>query len=167
DAGVSFKFGSDDPDSEIRVAFDSPGNWSYVGTDALVIPKKEPTMNLTSADEFWKSGNKVYFRKVVLTEFGHALGLVNEMMNPNAKISWNVENIMKKYPEWSEEMIRSNFLQTYEVVDYRIFDPKSVMMGQIPKEFVKSMDPNFAGYEGGDTLSDSDKEFIKRLYPKQ
>ena len=36
-AHVSFVFG-DDPDAEIRITFGEPVLWSYVGTDALLVP---------------------------------------------------------------------------------------------------------------------------------
>ena len=42
---------SNDPDAEIRVAFDpSDGAWSYLGTDCSRIPRNQPTMNLGFQD---------------------------------------------------------------------------------------------------------------------
>ena len=43
-ANVTLQFG-DDPDAEIRISFQNQGSWSYIGTDALVIPKSQPPMN--------------------------------------------------------------------------------------------------------------------------
>ena len=32
-------------DTELRIAFEPDGSWSYIGRDALEIPQNEPTMN--------------------------------------------------------------------------------------------------------------------------
>ncbi|MEZ4614045.1 MAG: hypothetical protein R2867_00825 [Caldilineaceae bacterium] len=66
-ANIKFAFGND-PDAEIRISFLQPGSWSYIGTDALSIPKDQPTMNFgwlkqaTPNDEY---------SCVVTHEFGH------------------------------------------------------------------------------------------------
>ncbi|MBV7329657.1 hypothetical protein KFU94_15715 [Chloroflexi bacterium TSY] len=36
---------SHDDNAEIRISFQSAGSWSYIGTDALVVPTDRPTMN--------------------------------------------------------------------------------------------------------------------------
>ena len=43
-ANIKFEFGND-PNAEIRISFKQAGSWSYIGTDALAIPKDKPTMN--------------------------------------------------------------------------------------------------------------------------
>ena len=60
----------DDGAGEIRISFEQPGSWSYIGTDALSIPDAYPTMNLG-----WLTINSkdAEIGRVVLHEFGHAL----------------------------------------------------------------------------------------------
>src|SRR6476660_1865591 len=74
-------------DADVRVAFvQGNGSWSYIGTYCKNIPQKQPTMNygwLTDAspdDEI---------QRVVLHEFGHAIGLIHEHQNPKHAIKWN------------------------------------------------------------------------------
>ncbi len=77
-ANIHFAF-DDAPNSEIRISFLQPGSWSYMGTDALLIPPNQPTMNygwLTPT-----TGDEEYSR-VVLHEFGHAIGCIHEHQNP-------------------------------------------------------------------------------------
>jgi len=72
-SNISFEFGSD-PDAEIRISFLKSGHWSALGTDALVesyFPKGEPTMNF---EGFSPTTPDEEYQRVVLHEFGHALG---------------------------------------------------------------------------------------------
>ena len=43
-ANIKLEF-DNSPDAEIRIAFQRDGSWSYIGTDDLVIPKNQATMN--------------------------------------------------------------------------------------------------------------------------
>ena len=43
-ANIHFAF-DDAPNAEIRISFLQPGSWSYIGTDCLMIPPNQPTMN--------------------------------------------------------------------------------------------------------------------------
>ena len=71
-ANLTFEF-NNAPDAEIRVTFDpSDGAWSYVGTDCRSIPSNEATMNLGFLD----GGTPAH-------EFGHAIGLGHEHLNPD------------------------------------------------------------------------------------
>jgi hypothetical protein len=71
------------PNTDIRISFKYEGSWSVIGTTAKNIPKNQPTMNFgwltagVSEDEA---------RRVILHEFGHALGLIHEHQNPIAAI---------------------------------------------------------------------------------
>jgi len=73
-ANVGFQFG-DDPDAEIRVTFGEPVLWSYVGTDALLVPADQPTMCLGVLTPL--SDDRT-IRACTLHAFGHVLGLTHE-----------------------------------------------------------------------------------------
>lgn len=146
-------------DTDVRIAFDpTAGSWSFVGTDALAVSKKEPTMNLG-----WVQ------RENILHEFGHLLGLIEEHQNPKADIKWNVQAIKKALQGppnfWSNEQIQEKVFKKIpqdQVGEYREFDPKSIMTFSFPPEQTGGM------MIGGATdLSESDRRLVQRLYPQK
>ena len=160
-ANLRFVF-CDSCDAEIRVGFSDPGSWSYVGSDALGIPPDEPTVNfgwLTSSTPENEA------RRIVLHEFGHVLGLVEEHTNPNAVIPWDTGAVYRYYTGtqgWTRDQVQNLIFRHQRLGAYRPFDPKSVMMFPIP-----------SGLTGGrlvvgsnDSLSASDKALAAQLYPR-
>src|SRR5262245_62976665 len=83
-ANIAFQF-VNDPSAEIRIAFKDDGSWSYLGTDALTIPKKEHTMNFGWLED---NTDAAEYSRVVKHEFGHALGCIHEHQHPQAGIPW-------------------------------------------------------------------------------
>ncbi|HKO98688.1 MAG TPA: hypothetical protein VJU86_16940 [Pyrinomonadaceae bacterium] len=167
--GANIKFVFDNsPDAEIRIKFDqNDGSWSFGGTDALAIPKAEPSMNLGFASNTNINGDD--FRQTVLVNFGYMLGLINEHQNPNANIPWNKKAVYTSFmgpPNyWSRDVVDSQVFRTYRG-DYREFDRRSIMMRMtIPKNFL--LGDTFAPIlELATVLSESDKKLIRDLYPR-
>ncbi len=164
-ANLKLDFGND-PQAEIRVSFQQPGSWSYIGTDALdskLLPD-QPTLNLG-----WltKATRNDEVARVVLHEFGHALGLIHEHQNPAATIPWNKAAVYDFYQGspnfWTPEQVDSNLLQVYDKNETKFseFDPHSIMLYPIPKQFTTD------GFEVGwnSTLSALDKQYIQAWYP--
>ncbi|ASA23341.1 peptidase M12 [Paenibacillus donghaensis] len=164
-ANIRFHF-VNDPTAEIRIAFDpEAGSWSYLGTDCLSIAPHEPTMNYgwfdqgTSDDEF---------ARTVLHEFGHALANPHEHQTPAADIPWDVEAVKRYYrgaPNfWSDKEIYDNLFYQYLPKDtvYTAFDPKSIMVYEIPNNLT------IGDFEvkGNKELSETDKKFIAAQYPQ-
>jgi hypothetical protein len=158
-ANLKLYFGSD-PNADIRIAFNPGGSWSYIGTDCRAIPKDKPTMNygwLTPES----SDSEV--SRVVLHEFGHALGCIHEHQNPAAAIKWKKDDVYRYYAGdpnyWSKEEVDSNLFETYdkELTVHTALDANSIMMYPIPAEFTED------GFSVGlnITLSENDKEFIR------
>jgi hypothetical protein len=164
-ANVRIEFG-ESADAEVRVSFKQGGSWSYRGTDCLVVPKDQPTMNF---GWFTKQTPDDEIRAVILRQFGHALGLINEHQNPKANIPWNKEavyRILQGPPSfWDKQTVDAQWFRAYtaaELPEYRDFDPESIMMLPVPKDFT------IGGFEikRNMTLSSSDKQLIARLYPR-
>ncbi len=153
----------DDPEADIRISFLERGSWSYIGTECHQIPHGRPTMNygwLTrdiSDDEV---------SRVVLHEFGHALGCIHEHQNPVGGIKWAREVVYEYYAGppnfWSQEDVDHNVFETHskDLTVYSHLDAESIMMYPIPREFTLD---GFA-VELNATLSEMDKEFIRQQY---
>ena len=162
-ANVKFAFGPNS-NAEIRVSFKDRGSWSYIGTDALSVGKSKPTMNYgwltptTSDNEY---------SRVVLHEFGHALGCIHEHQHPEAGIPWDTETVYRYYMgppnNWTKEKVDINIFQKYSsgITNFSEFDRASIMLYAIPNSLT------VGDFEVGwnRALSATDKEFMGTMYP--
>jgi hypothetical protein len=167
-ANIAFTFG-DDADAEIRISFSAdPGSWSAIGTDALVesyFPKYQPTMNYGWLQDDTEDEE---YERVVVHEFGHALGCIHEHQNPKAKMKWNRAAVYKTFSGppnyWSKADIDSNILQKYspQGISATAFDDASIMLYQ----FDGALFTDGKGTPLNTELSEHDKQFIAQMYPK-
>jgi hypothetical protein len=168
-ANVNFSFVTD-PDAEVRISFQAdPGSWSAVGTDCLItdyFPQYQPTMNFgwlrdDTADE--------EYERVVVHEFGHALGCIHEHQSPNENLQWNVDAVVAAFSGppnyWSKDDIDHNILQKYspDGISATRFDLNSIMLYQ----FDGSLFVDGKSTPLNTHLSDQDKQMIGQMYPKQ
>lgn len=154
-----------DGDAEIRISFLDRGfSWSTVGTDALNRGRVQATMNygwLTPS-----TGEREY-RRVVLHEFGHALGMIHEHQNPAAEgeIPWDKPRVYEYYARqsWSRQDVDDNIFDVYAVdaTNFTSFDSTSIMQYAVPDELTIG---TFA-IPWNTELSATDEEFMKRQYP--
>lgn len=162
-ANISFSFG-DARDAEIRITFAASALWSYVGTDALLVPKDQPTMCLGALAP--KTGNQ-RLREVVLHEFGHALGMIHEHQNPVTGIPWDAPKAYAYFTgpayAWSQEQVDFKLFRqcSTDSTQFLMFDPRSIMRAPVPKAFT------VGGFEIGwnKALSTTDKAFAASVYP--
>lgn len=164
-ANINFEF-TDDPQAEIRISFAQTGSWSYLGTDALVIPPTQPTMNFG-----WltRSTPNEEYQRVVVHEFGHALGCIHEHQNPAGEIPWNKEAVYTFYQGppnyWTRQQVDTNLFTRYaaDITQFSEFDPHSIMLYPIPNEFT------YGDFQVGwnSALSEVDKHFAAVLYPRE
>jgi serralysin len=162
-ANLTFAFGND-PDAEIRISYSNDNrSWSYLGTDALTIPAGQETMHygwLNSATTDQE------YRRVVVHEFGHAIGMIHEQSHPEISINWDKPAVYRHYAQqgWSQAQVDSNVFFKYSklVTQFGAYDRTSIMHYPIPPEF--TTDGKAVGWNTD--LSAMDKEFIAKVYPK-
>jgi len=162
-ANLTFKF-VEGRRADIRISFDPKGgSWSYHGVQSNSFWLfGRPSMNYgwLKADTEERE-----YRRVVLHEFGHALGLVHEHLSPNATIPWDLPALFAYYERtngWSEQQTRSQVLNRLKVNRVTQFDQDSIMLYHFPAELTTDGSSTPWNTE----LSETDKSFIAQLYPK-
>lgn len=163
-ANIKFDFISDASKADIRIAFEKTGSWSYIGTDCLTVAKDACTMNFgwlttTTAEE--------EVCRVVMHEFGHALGCIHEHQHPQVGIPWNKEAVYAYYAgppnKWSRAEVDRNLFKAYAKTrtQFSEWDSKSIMAYAVPKSLTDGV------FEIGWNKypSETDIQFVGKLYP--
>ena len=172
-ANIKFKFNAG-AKAQVRISFRAdPGSWSAIGVDCLSapdFPKDHPTMNFGWLRD---DTDDTEYRRVVVHEFGHALGAVHEHQVPKGGIKWNLPAVYQYFSgppnNWSKDEIDFNIVQKYSAnqLNGTSFDPKSIMLYHFPGQFIlapKSLAK--AGTATNTDLSAGDKKFVATIYGK-
>ena len=150
--------------SDIRVSFVQNGSsWSVLGRQAKNAPESRATMNfgwLTDATPDYE------FRRTILHEFGHALGLLHEHQNPTGGIPWDEEAVYAFYLRtqgWGRRTTYTNVIARRQrnETQYSAYDPASIMHYPVDPRLTRG------NYEVGmnTAISATDARFIAQLYP--
>jgi hypothetical protein len=162
---LKFQF-TTDRDADIQITFQQgAGSWSYIGIDANTISPGEATMNFGWLDP--NTPDEEYSR-VVKHEFGHALGCIHEHQNPAGGIKWNKDAVYRDLGgppnNWDRATVDRNMFERYNknITQFTTLDPSSIMTYFLPKEWTHDQ---MSFGENIFDLSDTDKEFAKKVYP--
>lgn len=151
---------------DIRVAFTPGVSWSAIGSEAASDTRfrGRASMNLSGLEP---NGPDEEYRRVVLHEFGHALGCVHEHSSPKAGIKWNRDAAYAffggKPNYWKKAEVEANVFWRYSAgsTNSSAFDPDSIMIYAIPPSITSD---GFSVAWNTD-LSATDKAFIQKWYP--
>lgn len=161
--GVRFRVETDPNVADIRVSFMGPRQWSSLGSLSAKVDKRLPTMNLGC---FNAHSGSDYIRRVVLHEFGHALGFIHEHQSPASQIKWDKERVYLELGgppnNWDRAMVEKNLFDRYsETITNSEFDSKSIMIYPIDPSWTTDGFSTSFNME----LSDADKRMLKAMYP--
>ncbi|ODT62017.1 hypothetical protein ABS71_16340 [bacterium SCN 62-11] len=164
-SSLTFHFEKGEPDPNvtyhITVAFlVDKGYNSHVGPNSQ---RYKPSMNLSRLHK-WPTDSR-NFRRVVVHEFGHAIGMMHEHQNPNVTIPWNREQVyadMAKSPTfWTRERTFNNYFRLLASDLASPFDVLSVMLYEVRASW--TTDGSSIGYNRD--ASPNDLEWVRRAYP--
>lgn len=165
---IKFKFVASGV-AEIRISFYADaGSWSAVGRDALnqsYFPLNQPTMNYGWLRDDTEDAE---YSRVVLHEFGHALGCIHEHQAPKFDRIWNKQAVMKYFQGppnyWSPADIQSNVLEKYSPagMSFTQYDPMSIMLYAFDgRLFSDGKGPTNTNTK----VSPTDIKMMKSMYP--
>ena len=157
---IRFNFGVfANPD--ITISFQYDGSWSCIGNYSS---ENRPSMNFG-----WLYPNtpQEEYDRVVLHEFGHAIGLIHEHQNPLGNhIPWNPTKVYAYYKRppnnWDKDAVDANIFHKYDLSELNatVFDPKSIMLYAIPASLTDGKYSTKANYQ----ISPMDKQLVDSIY---
>ncbi len=145
---------------------------SELGSNAVRLTnQKQPSMHLVfNPDDANNTDDE--FRRVILHEFGHALGLIHEHARPDSKLIWDEKAVRRFYAAQSGDALDWDFLKrnvidfySEKLVDQTAFDPLSIMMYRFPKGLATFADKTPFSTDWNRELSPLDQTFIASMYP--
>jgi len=151
---------------DIRVSRGPGGYYSYLGTDIMLVPKNQNTMNL---EGFTMNTPDSEFYRVVRHEVCHSLGCPHEHMRRQlvARIDrQKAYNYFLQTQGWDRQTVDQQVLTPLEERSIRgtvEADQDSIMCYQLPGQITLDGQP----IRGGNDINEADYAFIGKIYPKQ
>lgn len=151
--------------SQVRVTFRKGGYASAVGRES----KEQTYANVASMflEGLDTLRDENEFRRIVLHEFGHALGLEHELLKSSAHIPWDSNAVYKYYSDhykWDRGKVDQNVFRAFDVPKpYDEFDSSSIMIYAVPDTLTIGRSYQIPWPK---QLSLTDQECISTWYPK-
>lgn len=162
-ANIKFEFVQTMNTADIRVGFLPNGSYSVIGREALLVPSNSITMNLG-----WiATASEAEARRVILHEFGHALGFIHEHGAATANIPWDKEKVYAYFAQapnnWDRATVDRNFFYKFSVAEtnYSTYDRLSIMHYAVPPELTT----DGSSVPFNTDLSPTDKQYAGYFYP--
>lgn len=148
----------------VRISFGPGGYWSYLGTDIMLIPTDQPTMNL---EGFSMATPESEYRRVVRHETGHTMGFPHEHMRQEliARIDRNKAYIyFQQTYGWDSATVDAQVLTPLDngAIMGTPADQTSIMCYQLPGSITLDGQP----IVGGTDINLTDYAFAAWVYPK-
>lgn len=170
-AYLKFELRNDnDAAADIRIQTDGPENLNKSALGNLSLRSDGASMSLSVKP------SAPWFKRTVLHEFGHALGMHHEHQHPDANIPWNVEALVENIAsEFSEDeqahedfndllfnQIATNYFPLQRDDLFTLpYDKESIMHYTIEQ----SVTFGDWALEESDKISEKDKQFMRIVYP--
>jgi hypothetical protein len=145
------------------------GYWSQLGTNSR---KVAHSMNLGDLGRDALPFPEAEARRLTMHEFGHALGMLHEHQSPtgNCGPEYDEEALMAygALLGWSREKALSNFIpySASPELNASEVDRRSIMHYSLPVWIFKTRDKSPCFVRPNYEISDADKAFMSRVYPK-
>lgn len=165
-----------DGHEDIKVDFvDNRGWWSAYGT---ISRHRDPSMNLqffgvdTPRYTNGQPAPEIELRRIILHEFGHALGMMHEHQSPQAdcdqEINWEAAYGMGARMGWDRDMVHAQMRQltNQEEFNTTAVDRKSIMHYSLAPELFKLGRSSKCWVPDNNDLSEQDRRFIASVYPR-
>jgi hypothetical protein len=151
---------------QVRIARTAgDGYWSYLGTDVLLIPANQPTMNL---DSFTMNTPDSEFFRVVRHEAGHTLGFPHEHMRQEIVDRIDREKAIALFMAtqgWTRDEVIAQVLTPMSnsaLIATAQPDDRSIMCYSLPASIMK----DGVAVPGGRDINATDGQFAGQVYPR-
>jgi Astacin (Peptidase family M12A) len=167
---------SGDGHEDIKIDFiDNQGWWSAYGR---LSRQRDPSMNLqffgvdTPRYANGQPAPEAELRRIILHEFGHALGMMHEHQSPAAdcdnEIDWEAAYKMGAKLGWDRNMVHAQLRQlaNSEEFNFTTIDRKSIMHYSLSADLFKLGRRSKCWVPDNNDLSEQDRRFMASMYPR-
>ena len=161
---------------DIKIDFiDNKGWWSAYGR---LSRQRDPSMNLqffgvdTPRYSNGQPAPEAELRRIILHEFGHALGMMHEHQSPAAgcdqEIDWEAAYKLGTKLGWDRNQVHAQLRQLTSSEEFNLtsVDRKSIMHYSLDPELFRQGRGSKCWVPDNNDLSEQDRRFIASIYPR-